>query len=101
MARGQLAVRRDDPQRLLPGDRLFAQFVPALVELALVLVGPLLGHVVWRVGGPRREVDKEGFVGSQRLLLRDPGRRLVGHIGHEVVALFRGLFWFDRCCALV
>ena len=37
----------------LAGQRLFAQLVPALVELALVLGDPLLRHVVRRVGGAR------------------------------------------------
>ena len=62
VARGELAVRRDDAELLLPGEGLFAQLVPALVELALVLVGPLLGHVVGRVGRAGREVDEEGLV---------------------------------------
>ena len=39
----QLGVRRDDAERLLPSERLLPEPVPALVELALVLVGPLLG----------------------------------------------------------
>ena len=51
---GQLGIRRDDAQRLLACEGLFAQLVPALAELALVLVGPLLGHMVRRVGGARR-----------------------------------------------
>ena len=70
VARGELAVRRDDAQLLLPGEGLLAQLVPALVELALVLVGPLLRHVVRRVGGAGREVDEERLVGRERLLLR-------------------------------
>ncbi len=101
MARGELAVRRDDAQLLLPGDGLFAQFVPALVELALVLVGPFLGHMVRRVGRAGREVDEERFIGCQRLLLRHPGHRLVGHVRHEVVALFGRLFRLDRRGPLV
>src|SRR5215510_11315173 len=71
------------------------------VELALVLVGPLLGHMVWRVGGTRREVDEERFIGYERLLLRDPSHRLVGHVRHEVVAFFRRLPRLDRHGALV
>ena len=43
------------------------------------------GHVVRRVRGARREVDEERLVGRQRLLVLDPGHRLVRHVGHEVV----------------
>ena len=39
--RGQLGVLRDDAELLLARERLLAQRVPALVELALVLVRPL------------------------------------------------------------
>src|SRR5262245_29110304 len=88
VARGEPAVLRDHTQLLLSSKGLLAQLVPALVELALVLVGPLLGYMMWRVGSTRREVDEERLVGCQRLLLRDPGHCLVGHIRHEVVALF-------------
>ena len=49
---GELGIARDDPELLLPGEDLLAQLVPALIELALVLVDPFLRHVVrgvaWR-----------------------------------------------------
>ena len=38
---GQLGIGRDDAELLLAREGLLAQRVPALVELALVLVGPL------------------------------------------------------------
>ncbi len=96
VAGGQLAIGRNDTERLLPGERRFAQLVPAVVELALVLVGPFRWHVVRRVRGAGREIDEERLVRRQRLLLADPRHRLVGHVGHEVVALFRRLLHFDR-----
>ncbi len=100
-ALGQVAVGRDDAELLLPGERLLAQLVPALVELALVLVGPLLRHVVRRVGRPRREVGEERLVGHQRLLLADPLGRLRREVVVEVVALLRRLVRLDRRGALV
>ena len=46
VAGGQLGVGRDDPELLLPGEGALALHVPAVGELARVLVGPLLRHVV-------------------------------------------------------
>ena len=45
----KLGVRRDDAQLLLAFEHHVPVLVPAHVELALVLVRPLLGHVVRRV----------------------------------------------------
>jgi hypothetical protein len=41
--------------------------------------------VVRRVDGAGREVDECRFFGRQRLLVLDPGARLLRHVGHEVV----------------
>ncbi len=84
------------PKSLLPREGLVAELVPALVEFALVFVGPFLRHVVRGMGGAGREVGEERLVGCQRLLLRDPCHGLVGHVLHEVVALFGRLLRFDR-----
>ena len=94
--RGQLGVGRDHAELLLARERLLAQRVPALVELALVLRRPLRRDVVRRVRRARREVDEERLVGHQRLLLADPPDRPVGHVLGEVVALLRGLVRLDR-----
>ena len=67
MARRELAVLRDHAQLLLTGEDLFTQRVPALIELALGLVGPLLRHVVWRVRRTGCEVDEERLVWSELL----------------------------------
>ncbi len=101
MAGGQLGVGRDDAELPLLGECPLAQGVPAVVEGARVPVGPLRSDVVRRVRGPRREVGEERLVRQQRLLLADPRDRLVGHVGHEVVALFGRLLGLDRDRALV
>ena len=96
VARGQLGVGRDDPELLLPGEGALALDVPAVVELAGVLVGPLLRHVVRRVRRARREVDEERLVRHQRLLLAHPAHRAVGQVLGQVVALLRGGRRLDR-----
>ena len=101
VARRELAVGRDDAQLLLACERLLAQLVPAAVELALVLVGPFLRHVVRRVRRARCEVDEERLVWGETLLLADPGNRLVGHVFDQVVALLGRLLGLDRRGALV
>ena len=99
--RRQHGVGGDDAQLLLPRKNLFAQLVPALIELALVLVDPLLRHVVRRVAGARREIHEERLVGHQRLLLARPLDRLVRHVLGEVIALLRRLLRLDRDRAFV
>ena len=84
---GELGVGGDDPQVLLPGEDGLARGVPAVVEAALVLVGPLRRDLVGGVGRPWRVVHEEGPVGHERALLADPGDGLVGHVLGEVVAL--------------
>src|SRR5271170_725713 len=62
MAGGELRILRDDAERLLPGKGFLAQLVPALIEFALVFVGPVLRHVVRGMCRAWREIDEERFV---------------------------------------
>ncbi len=96
VTRRQLRFGRDHAQLLLAGEGLFTQFVPALIEFAFVLIGPLCRHVVRGMGGAGGKVDKERLVGHERLLLAHPVDGLVGHVLGEMVALFRSLLWLDR-----
>ena len=82
----QLGARGNDAELDLARERLFAHLVPAAVELALVFRDPFLGHMMRRVRGAWSEVDEERLVRRQRLLELHPGDRMVGHVGHEVVA---------------
>ena len=99
--RRQLGVGADHPQLLLLVERDLALLVPAVGELALVLVDPLLRDVMRRVRGARREVDEERLVRQQRFLLARPGDRLVGQVFGQVIALGGRLRRLDRRRALI
>ena len=99
--RGQNSVGGDHAQLLLSCERLLTHLVPALIELALVSVDPVLRHVVRRVAGAGREIHEERLVGHQRFLLARPLDRLVRHVLGEVVALLGRLLRLDRRRAFV
>ena len=82
----QLGVGGYDAELLLAGEGLLAQPVPALVERALVLVGPLLGHVVRGVAAAGREVGEERLVG---VLGPHAVQPLDGPVGHGVGEVVR------------
>src|SRR5271169_6549701 len=97
----ELTVLRNDTQLFLTSKGLFAQLIPALVKLTLVLIRPVLRDVVRGVCGARCEVDEEWFVGNERFLLPNPVHGLVGHVFHKVIALFGRLLWLDRYSAFI
>ena len=84
---GELGVRRDDTERLLPLESLFAVDVPPVVELALVLVRPCLGHVVGRMCRAGGVVDEPRLLSVLRTDGVEPLDRLVGDVVGEVVQL--------------
>ena len=86
-ALGELGVLRHDAELLLPRQRALAQRVPAVVELALVLVRPLLGDVVrgmGAAGGVEEHPRLVRVLGTDRV---QPLDRLVGDVVGEVVEL--------------
>ena len=91
----QLGVLGDDAEFLLPGEHLLAVGVPAVVELALVLVGPFLGHLVRRVVGAGGEVQEERLVRRDLLEVGDELDGLVGQIDGQVIALLGRLRRLD------
>src|SRR5215470_11809323 len=101
MAWGQRGVLGNHTELFLARKGLFADLVPALVELTFVFVGPFFGDVVWSMRRAWSKVDEERLVGHQRLLLTNPGDCFVGHVSHEVIALVRGLVGLDRNGPLV
>ena len=86
-ALGQFGIGRNDAELLLSLERLLAIDVPAVVELALVLVGPFLVHVVRRVAAPGRVVQEPGLVGVLGTNGVQPLDRFVGDVVGEVVEL--------------
>ena len=86
-ALGELGVLRDDPEALLAFEGLHAVGVPSVVELALVLVGPLLADVVRGVAAAGGVVHEPRLCGVVRPDRMQPLDRLVGDVVGEVVEL--------------
>jgi hypothetical protein len=74
---GQLGVRRDDSQLLLPAN-VRSRCTSHPSSTAPVLVGPLLGDVMRGVRRAWCEIDKKRLVGHQRLLLTHPIHSPIG-----------------------
>ena len=83
----QLGVGGHDAQLLLPREGPLAVGVPAVVELALVPVRPLLGHVVRGVRRTEAQVQVERLVRVDLLGVGDELDRPVDEVLGEVVAL--------------
>ena len=77
--RGTRRVGRNPADLLLPLEDPLLVGVPAIVELALVFVGPFGGDVVRTVDRARRPPHQEGAVGVDGEVAVHPGDRLVRH----------------------
>ena len=88
----ELRAARNDPHGELAAQSLLAHPVPALVELALPARDPFLRHMVRCVSRAGSEIGEERFIGSESLLKAGPFDRLVGQIGHQVIARRGGNF---------
>ena len=86
-ARRQFGIGRNPAELLLAREDSFAELVPAVVELAFVLVGPFLEDVVRPMDAAGRPVHEERFVRREGAMLLQPGDRLVGHVLGEVIFL--------------
>ena len=94
--RRELGRLGHDAELLLPGQRRLALGVPAGVEPAGVLVAPLGRDVERRVRRAEGDVGEERPVGRDRLLVLDPGDRLVDQVLGEVVAVLGQPVGLDR-----
>ena len=101
-ARGQFGVGGNPAELFLAGKDFFTELVPALVELAFVFVGPLLGDVVRPMDAAGRPIHEERFVRRKGAMFLQPGNPLGGHVLGEVIFLIvrrldrRGVFHKSR-----
>ena len=91
----EFGALRDDAQRFLPGEDFFAVGIPAVVEHALVLIRPLLGHVMRRVRGAGAEMQVKRLVGCDLPGIGDELDGLVDQVLGQVVALLGRLGRLD------
>ena len=91
--RRKLGLLGDDAELLLALEHELPVCLVSHVELALVLVGPLLRGLMRGVTGPRAEVEEERLVRSDRLRVLDERQSPVGQVRGQVVAVLgqRGL----------
>ena len=86
-ARRELGVGGNPAHLLLPREDTLAIRVPAVVELALVLVGPFLEDLVRSVPCTRRPVQQEWLVGRKRLVAPQPVDAMLREVVAQVVFL--------------
>ena len=89
--RRELGVGRNNAQLLLPLKCILADRIPALIELAFVLLDPLLVHMMRRVRRTCGVVDEEGLVLGDGVVLMQPLDGVIGDVCGEVIALLRRL----------
>ena len=88
----RIAIRKDriggnHAKFLLALKDLFAISIPALVELALVLIAPVFVYLVRSMSGARRVIEEERLVRRGLLLAVDIEDRLVGDLIAQVAAI--------------
>ena len=87
IARRELGLLRNPSLLFRPREHALTILVPAVVELAFVLVCPLLHDVVRSMDGAARPVHVEGLVGLEGFMPAQPPDRIVGKIFAQVIAL--------------
>ena len=93
----QLGVLRHDTELLLARKGLFANLIPALIELALEFGDPILGRMVRGVRRAWSEICQPWLVGRNRPEQANPFDGLVRHILVEEIVfdIVRRLDWLD------
>ena len=88
MSRRELSVLRDPALLHRALEDAFAVFIPAIVKLALILVGPFLHDVVRAVDGAARPIHEERLIRLKSFVFVQPADGVVGQVFAQVVALF-------------
>ena len=86
-ARRELSVRRNPTKLFLALEDALAHGVPAVVELAFVLVGPLLEDVVRPMRRAGRPVHEKRLVRSIGAVVLHPGHGTLGQVFAQVILL--------------
>ena len=86
---GQLCCCWNNAQLLLTGEGFFAQLIPSLIELALVLGNPVCWNMMRSMNGASGKVEKEGLLRRYSVVLMQPVNRVIGQILRQDVTLFR------------
>src|SRR5262249_28417865 len=73
-----------------------AVFVPAVVELALIFVGPLLHDVVRAVNRTTCPIHIKRLIGLESFVLTQPAYCIFGKVLAQVIALFGSLWRQDN-----
>src|SRR5215475_8268219 len=90
---GKFCTFRKHPQLELPLVYALTVCVPAIVELALVLVRPFFRDVVGSVVCAWREIQEEWLIGGNLFAIRNESNRFVRKVFSEVIPLLRCFRW--------
>src|ERR1035441_4770599 len=84
---GKYRIGRDHTEFLLALENLYAECIPSLVELTLVLVAPILVNLMRSMSCARCVVEKERLVRSGLLLTINEEDRLIGDLVTQVATI--------------
>ena len=96
IARREFRALGNDAEFELSREPLFAHLVPALVELAAVTIDVLLRGLMGRMGRAQREIEEEGLIGIDGLVVAQKALRVIDDVFGEVIAVFRRPGWLDQ-----
>jgi hypothetical protein len=82
-----LRIRRYPAHLFGAPEGTLAVFVPAVVELALILVGPFLRHLMRAVRRAGSPIHEERLVGRKSFMFTQPTDRIVGKVFAQMIVI--------------